>query len=382
MINPHLDLFAVFIFLGVMQGFYLTVFFLFRKGENHLSNLLFGSFLLVLSVVILDIFTGYTNYIIYFMYLNNITEPLNFLFGPLIYLYTYSVISGKQNLTTQQKGHFLPAIFFAVAMVPYFIQPEALKYNEFLGAFHPSVQQFPFNPLIDPDPFYVRRFVNELTILHIFIYSFLSLRLLNNTFKQLHEPFFSMANKTINWLRLLILGLALSSFLILFIKIIFNADLGDYIIASFASIMIYSISFTIMRDSGFFSGRLVINPKKYEKSSLTPEMQSSILKKLETVMNEEKPFLDSTISLTSLAKKLAVSPHALSQVLNESLKKSFFEFIASYRIDAAKEMIRDPKMANIVIEEIAERVGYNSKSAFNNAFKKLTGITPSEYRKL
>ena len=97
-------------------------------------------------------------------------------------------------------------------------------------------------------------------------------------------------------------------------------------------------------------------------------------------MEEEKPYLESAFSLSSLAKRLSVSSHTLSQILNQSLQKNFFEYIAKYRIDAAKEMLTNPQMGNIVIEDIAERVGYNSKSAFNNAFKKLTGMTPSEFR--
>jgi len=71
----------------------------------------------------------------------------------------------------------------------------------------------------------------------------------------------------------------------------------------------------------------------------------------------------------------------VSQVINEKLGKSFFELLASYRIEEAKTILSDAKKNNLTIEEISEMVGYNSKTAFNNAFKKLTGKTPSEFRK-
>jgi len=76
-----------------------------------------------------------------------------------------------------------------------------------------------------------------------------------------------------------------------------------------------------------------------------------------------------------------VSPHHVSQVINEKLGKSFFELLASYRVEEAKKILSDEKRSNITVEEISELVGYNSKTAFNNAFRKITGKTPSEFRK-
>ena len=98
-------------------------------------------------------------------------------------------------------------------------------------------------------------------------------------------------------------------------------------------------------------------------------------------MQEEKLYLKEDFSLPSLAKKLGVSPHHLSQILNESLGQSFFDYAAQWRIVEAKKLLVSSESQHIKIEEIAEMVGYNSKSAFNTAFKKIVGQTPSQYRK-
>ena len=132
-----------------------------------------------------------------------------------------------------------------------------------------------------------------------------------------------------------------------------------------------------MSQSTFFHQK---NVKKYEKSSLTNEIQENTLAKLQHLMDTEKPFLNPNFSLPNLSKRLSVSPHHLSQILNESLGQSFFDFTAQYRIEEAKRILKNPETQSIKIEEIAEMVGYNSKSAFNTAFKKLTGKTPSEFR--
>ena len=79
-----------------------------------------------------------------------------------------------------------------------------------------------------------------------------------------------------------------------------------------------------------------------------------------------------------MAGQPKTSTHQLSQVINEGLGKSFFEMTAEYRVDEAKLLLKD--QPNIKVEEIAEQVGYNSKSSFNTLFKKLTGKTPSEWR--
>ena len=94
-----------------------------------------------------------------------------------------------------------------------------------------------------------------------------------------------------------------------------------------------------------------------------------------------KFYLQHSASLAGLAKQLGTTPHSLSQVLNESLGKSFFEYLGQLRIDEARILLADPALSHVKIEEIAERCGYLSKSAFNAAFKKYSGTTPGEFRK-
>ena len=97
-------------------------------------------------------------------------------------------------------------------------------------------------------------------------------------------------------------------------------------------------------------------------------------------MKNEELFLDNEISLLSLSKKLNVTPHHLSQALNEQLNQSFYDFINSARILRAKEMLSDPSFHKMAIIDVAYQVGFNNKTTFNNAFKKHTQLTPSKFR--
>jgi len=120
--------------------------------------------------------------------------------------------------------------------------------------------------------------------------------------------------------------------------------------------------------------------KKYAKSSLSEEDKSEILEKLKASMLKEKYYRNNLISESQLSRKLLIPTHHISQVINEKLNQSFFEFIALYRIKEAEQILSDPGKNHLTSDEVAEEVGYISKSAFNKTFKKITGKTPSEYR--
>lgn len=166
--------------------------------------------------------------------------------------------------------------------------------------------------------------------------------------------------------------------LIFVVKIFNRDDMGDHLFAAYTTIPIYLISFQVIRQSGFFKQTQITDPTKYKSSSLSPEDQTLILVKLKILLSEKKLFLQPNFTLPDLAEQLHVSVHQVSQAINDGLGKSFFEMLAEHRIEEAKTLL--VTKANFKVEEIAEEVGYNSKSSFNTAFKKLVGMTPSEWR--
>jgi AraC-like DNA-binding protein len=122
--------------------------------------------------------------------------------------------------------------------------------------------------------------------------------------------------------------------------------------------------------------------KRYEKSTLTSDKSEIYLTRLLTVMETEKTYTDGDLTLPKLATKLSVSAHHLSQIINERLHQNFFDFVNTCRVEEAKRNLVDPAKKHYSILAIAEEVGFNSKSAFNTAFKKQTHMTPSEFRKV
>ncbi len=120
---------------------------------------------------------------------------------------------------------------------------------------------------------------------------------------------------------------------------------------------------------------------KYKKSNLDIEETKVVLEKINHLLIKEKVFLEDNISMKNLAEKIGIPSHKLSQIINEKMSKSFWDLINSYRIMEAKELLCHKDSKNLTILEIAYKVGFNSNVSFNRAFKKLTKITPTQYRK-
>jgi AraC-like DNA-binding protein len=119
---------------------------------------------------------------------------------------------------------------------------------------------------------------------------------------------------------------------------------------------------------------------KYEKSKLAKEDADAYLKKLQTFMIDDKPYLIPNININELSEKTDIPVRFLSQIINDLLNKNFFDFINFYRVEESKNYLADSKYKKLNILEILYEVGFNSKSTFNKVFKEYTGLTPTEYR--
>ena len=111
-------------------------------------------------------------------------------------------------------------------------------------------------------------------------------------------------------------------------------------------------------------------------------MSKGYLRRLMDVMDREKFYRNNELNLPKLASLLKISPHHLSQILNERLNKNFFDFINEYRVKEAKQMLSDKNYEDFNILAISLEVGFNSNTTFISAFKRYENITPSEYRKM
>src|SRR5690606_30642115 len=90
--------------------------------------------------------------------------------------------------------------------------------------------------------------------------------------------------------------------------------------------------------------------------------------------------LDPELNLSVLSTKSAIPSHYISQVINQKFEKNFFDFVNSYRVDELKIKLTNTALTHLKLEELAYMCGFNSKAAYQRAFKKHTGMTPTDYR--
>ncbi|MBK7214746.1 MAG: helix-turn-helix domain-containing protein [Bacteroidales bacterium] len=120
---------------------------------------------------------------------------------------------------------------------------------------------------------------------------------------------------------------------------------------------------------------------KYSNSSLSEEQKASLIKQLETLIENEKIYTIDNLSIHDVALRLGTNSKYISQIINEYYQKNFYNYINEFRIEEAKRLLKKEDNNKYSILGIANMVGFSSKSAFNSAFRKFTGTTPSEFRK-
>ena len=381
-VDLRFDIPALIILVGIVLGFLLSIFFIKRAVGKTSPNIFMGLLLLTFSFNMLEGWLNYTGLIFKALHLTNFSEPTNFIIAPLLYLFVSRQLGEKRS--KWEWLHYLPFIFWVFYCMFFFSQSADFKYNSNIYALRLDIEPLPISYDYSDNPWGIRDYVNELTILHILIYCVFIFRKLVLKSKSLKESFFktkhttlrSLRNSTYHFFTLLILLIA--------VKAYYKDDVGDYILYIYLTFLLLVNTIQVMNSSNYFdqpSSFLEFPSLKYEKSSLTKSDKLRIVDKIKTQLETHHFHKNNLASLSGLASEINESSHHVSQVINEEMKMSFFELLAFNRVEDAKRILMSEAGKKLTVEEVAEQVGYNSKSAFNTAFKKQTALTPSQFRK-
>lgn len=121
--------------------------------------------------------------------------------------------------------------------------------------------------------------------------------------------------------------------------------------------------------------------QKIPTSSATFTKDNSYFLELERMIEKDRIFLNSDLNREEIAQQLGISPGYLSQIINAATGNNFGHYINGYRVEEVKRMITDPTSNKYSLLAIGQQAGFKSKSAFYTSFKKMTGMTPSEFKK-
>jgi AraC-like DNA-binding protein len=366
--EPSLDLTAGLTLLGAAQGILLALALLGLKQANRTAARLLAAFMMVSAISMGGSLLVSTKYILIYPHFAQIAAPFHFLFGPLIFLYVRAATSSESRLRKRALLHLIPFGLCAAFYLPLYIQSSADKLDYLKAAF----ENYP------PAEWRIRSLLLVCQFLPYLILTLLTFL----AYARKAKDAASVGRLNLLWLRTFIVMILIICGVGLF-RLVVDFRAETMLLVPFCfSIMVYVAGYMALKHpEALTGGNASPLPKKYEKSSLTPERAEVYLRKLLQVMETESLYRDGNLTLQKLAERLSIPVNHLSQIINERLGQTFIDFIGAYRVKEAQKMLLDPAKKHYTVIAIAEEVGFNSKSAFNAVFKKQVNMTPSEYRK-
>ena len=364
--------------LGVTQGLFLTVLLL-TKPVNKRANKLLALLIISYSMFLVDQALTSSEVTRRYPHLLALAAGVVFLQGPLHFMYARALIEPRATRAREVLPHLVPFFFFYL----YFLFPFYLRSGPEKLAFEQSIAENGLTPAL--------RVVSWGVLLQGLFYMTITLRLLRRHGRSIRDSFSSIEEINLNWLGT-ITSLTLVIWIMGVIIEVMQAS-GSFQPVEAAvpislTLLIYVMGYLGLRQPEILSEAVDASPapspeeaeKKYKRSGLTDERAGVLHGRLVELMEAKRPYADSSLKLNHLARMAGMSPNHLSQVINEVREQNFYDFVNGYRIEEAKKVILDPDRAEATILSIAYEVGFNSKSAFNAAFKKHTGTTPSQFR--
>lgn len=298
---------------------------------------------------------------------------LIFALSPVLYLSAVCFVNPQRRLLWKEYLHFLPSVLYLI--LP-FLMVSLVGLQNF--------QQFLQSNAADID-------LTMLAILlcQIVLYILLSLLLIRRHRRNIALFASSTHQIDLAWLEHFLYGVVLLA--LLWAGELFFPFLRTYVYFGYF-VAVYYLAFFALHQKEIFpfsqkeTNEIVNLIEKglfqKEKTRLLDVNQLQGYKaQLMELMNTEKPHLDQELSLPKLAKMMGLTSHELSFLLNEGFEENFYKFVNHYRVEVSKELLTNPRFSHFNMLGVAFEAGFNSKTAFNTVFKKITGQTPSGFRK-
>lgn len=359
--------------LGAAQGAILGLALLTIRRGNRKANRALGVFVIMFSATLSTAALVDLDMHRRLPHLMFVTHPMMLAFGPLLLLYVLYLISKTGTVRRAVWFNFLPALAYVGYLAPFYAQSADTK----LALLDEPETISTIDYILTT--FQIAHLVGYLIAVYLVVRRF---RLqAQHTFSSTEVICLDWLSSSIRWFFLLCVLLLVSTSLHA-VGLETVSDVSGNLVLITIVIIIYGIGYRGLRQPEILGLAEVQEvAQKYEKSTLTDSAADRHLERLMELMDSAKPFLRGDLTIRDLAELSGIPGYHLSQLLNEKLNQNFFDFINRYRVEEAKRALLDPARDHLTILAVALEAGFSSKSAFNAAFKKQTGTTPSEFRK-
>lgn len=374
-----INLLIIVIIITLFISLFLAFFLFTVKTKHKISNSLFAIFLLLTALDSIDpllslVVKNPSN-------LGMFRTTFAFLQIPVFYLYVLSVCYSDFKLKSKYLIHLLPFLIVNLILSPRFYGVDLASKISFLQN---------------------RQNMIELQLIHILfhiqivVYITAVFVILKRTKKLYLENNSGASINSYNWLFQFTSVLTIL-YLIALVKNIFKFSeypyISEWIKIGIVPVQLIIICWYLYKalnhpnlfrniDSKLKLVQDIISEEKNndQKPSNEKEYNQELIK-LKQYMAEEKPFLNPSLTIQDVSAAIQIPVRDLSLLINHKLEQHFYDFVNTYRIENAMNILKDGTKSKVTILEILYDVGFNSKSSFNTAFKKHTGNTPTTYRK-
>jgi len=366
------------IYIGFAQALFIALI-IFLKSPLKIADVILGIWMLMISAMFSLNIGREINHVTeatwFFSLIISITYP-SFLF-----LYTRYVTVDYKNFQKKDYLHGLPFII-TILLIFLFRNPERRDFYYDLVHY----EQLPW----------LRNALGTLYILALWIYGILAIKIIVGFKKRIKDLYsFKSDRISLTWLLIVVISFIIVNNIIIVASTLEETGLVERDMKDMSNIALLTYVY-IVGIWGYRQNQLTFDPKylkptnrkdnksetaKYQKSGLKEDQAKSIVKKLINFMDQSNAWKDNELSVEKISIQTNIQKHHITQALNENHGKNFYVFVNEYRAEYAKKLITSSEHANWSFIAIAGECGFNSKTAFNNFFKKHTGMTPSEYRK-
>ena len=390
-----LDWLHIIILLGAIQGLFLALALATRR-RNRTANRLLATVMIAFSIGMATTVYHAAGLEQRYPHFFGIAYPMPFLYGPLIYLYAVAAADQGYRLTRRDALHFVPFLIVVCIGIPVYLMSGADKiawYHRLLAGNAPA-----WMGIVDP-----LKYISGIA------YVTATILFLRRHRERVKNSYSSTERVNLHWL--LWLGGSATAIWMLAIGIEvaqstgwMRVPRGEDLVSLAVAILIYGIGYMGLRQPEVFryeTAEHAIPEMKpadappiavvstetakeaepaYERSGLSDIEARRLKSRLLALMDSERPWKNSELTLADLADRLGTTPHKLSEVLNTEIGETFYDFVNGYRVREVQRRIAGGEARALKILSLAMDAGFASKSTFNQVFKKHTNQTPSDFR--
>ena len=375
--------------VGALQGLLLTGV-VAAQRNNQTANRLLAALVAAFTLYLASSVYYAAGLIRVYPHFFGVSYHMPWIFGPLVYLYAVAASDRSWHFEKRHTIHFLPFAVSVTIAAPFYFMSGADKiamYDRFVAGDVPT-------RLAIIDPF---KYVSGIA------YSVATVRYLRDHRRRIKDSYSNTERVDLDWLLWLaaaaagIWALATTTRLT-----VVGSPVRDELVTLAIALLVYAIGYMGLRQPEIFRYETAEHPiavlaaspialaappvewdaPRYERSGLGDLEAARLEDALLVLMDRERPWTDSELTLADLASRLGTTPHKLSEVLNAQVGQTFYDFVNGYRVRDVQRRIQAGEARTRKMLALAHDAGFASKSTFNQAFKKHTGRTPSEFSKL